>query len=369
MPFDVIIIGGGLHGCSAALHLALRKQRVLVIEKDAVGRHASGASAGGVRTLGRDMAEVPLSVAGMELWHRIETLVDDDCGFHADGQVKVAETAEELARLEARVSATRGMGFRHEEMIESRELYRLVPSLAGHCVGAIVVRDDGAADPYRTTLAFRRKAEQLGVVFREGETVTALERRAGLWRVTTDRETVEAPFVVNCAGAWAARIAAMVGDTVPLVTRCSMMIVTEKLPPFIDPVVGAEGRKLSFKQTAAGSVLIGGGHQGRPDLDNGSYVIDPANLARGAAAAVALFPQMAGVGVVRSWAGLEAQTPDSIPVIGLSAKASGVIHSFGYSGHGFQLGPIVGSAVADLVTQGTTNLPIKAFGVERFAGM
>jgi sarcosine oxidase subunit beta len=113
MPFDVIIIGGGLHGASAALHLALRRQRVLVLEKSMVGRHASGANAGGVRTLGRDLAEVPLAVAGMELWHGIASLVGDDCGFHAHGQLKVAESAAEMQALEARQASLQALGFQH----------------------------------------------------------------------------------------------------------------------------------------------------------------------------------------------------------------------------------------------------------------
>ena len=85
---DVVIVGGGLHGCSAALHLARRGVASMVIEKDHVGRHASGVNAGGVRRLGRDLAEVPLSAASIELWHGIEDLVDDGCGFHPTGQVK-----------------------------------------------------------------------------------------------------------------------------------------------------------------------------------------------------------------------------------------------------------------------------------------
>jgi sarcosine oxidase subunit beta len=77
---DAIVIGAGIHGCSTALHLALRGVKALVIEKDYAGRHASGVNAGGVRQLARHLAEVPLSVASMEIWERIRDIVDDDCG-------------------------------------------------------------------------------------------------------------------------------------------------------------------------------------------------------------------------------------------------------------------------------------------------
>ena len=120
---DVIVIGGGLHGCSAALHLARRGARVTVIEKDHVGRHASGVNAGGVRRLGRHLAEVPLAVAAMELWHRIGDLVDDDCGFESHDQVKVAENEAELSALRARVDELRRLGFTHEEL--KRDEFRL----------------------------------------------------------------------------------------------------------------------------------------------------------------------------------------------------------------------------------------------------
>ena len=94
---DVIVIGGGIHGCSTALHLALRGLKPSLIEKDYAGRHASGVNAGGVRQLARHLAEVPLSVASMEMWERIGDLVDDDCGFESHGQVLVAESEAELA--------------------------------------------------------------------------------------------------------------------------------------------------------------------------------------------------------------------------------------------------------------------------------
>lgn len=180
---NVIIVGGGLHGCSAALQLALRGARVTVVEKDQVGRHASGVNAGGVRRLARHPAEIPLAEAAMRIWHRIGDLVDDDCGFRVSGQIMVAESDAEFARLTDRAALVRGLGYAHEELINSDALFSLLPHLARHCRGGLISRDDGFADPAQTTRAFRRKAKSVGVEFREGCQVTSLRRDAGAWRV------------------------------------------------------------------------------------------------------------------------------------------------------------------------------------------
>lgn len=363
---DAIVVGGGLHGCSVALQLALRKRRVIVLERRHVGRHASGINAGGVRTLGRDLAEVPLSVLGMEFWHHIRDLVGDDCGFAPCGQVKVAESAAELVQLERRAASVRRLGFEHERVIDAAELRRRIPALAPHCVGAMVVDGDGAADPYRTTLAFGARARAAGVEIIEDEGVEGIEAGPNGWTVAGSRGRYRAPVVVNAAGAWAGRVASMVGDTFPLKTRASMMIVTERMPPFVVPVVGAVGRPLSFKQSPSGTVIIGGGQQGRADLDREQAWVNVANLSRSAQAVTVLFPVMREARIVRSWCGIEAETPDRLPIIDFSPSAPGIVHVFGFSGHGFQLGPICGIAVADLVTRGGTDLPIAGFAARRF---
>src|SRR5690606_32767442 len=125
---DVIVIGAGIHGCSTALHCAMRGLSVVLIEKDHAGRHASGVNAGGVRQLARHVAEIPLSNASMEIWHRIAELVDDDCGFTSDGQVMVAEDEADLEACRDRVADLNLRGFRHEEMIDAKELRALVPA-------------------------------------------------------------------------------------------------------------------------------------------------------------------------------------------------------------------------------------------------
>ncbi len=367
MTYDVIVVGAGLHGCSAALHLALRGRNVLVIEKNEAGRHASGVNAGGVRRLGRHPAEVPLSVESLEIWHRIEGLVENDCGFHSTGQVKIAETDRELAELEERAKMVRSLGFEHEEIIGRAELRQMCPAAAEHCVGGMVSRRDGFANPYRTTWSFRQKAAALGVTFREGVRVVGLDRRAGdLWEVGTTAGSFEAPVIVNAAGAWGDQLAAMLGDAVPLSPEAPMMMVTAPVAPFLNPVVGLQGRPLSFKQGTNGTVVIGGGHRGIADRDAETTTPVFEGLQKSARTVVEVFPNMREVPIVRCWMGIEAVMPDQIPVIGPSRHAPGAFHSFGFSGHGFQLGPIVGRITSELIVDGETPLAIEAFRVDRF---
>ena len=367
--FDAIVIGGGLHGLSAALQLARRDARVLLLERRHVGRHSSGINAGGVRRLGRDEREIALSQVSFEMWHRISELVGDECGFVPSAQVKVAESESELSKLEAREQRVRALGWTHEELLDREKLFALLPALSRHCVGALACFGDGAADPMRTVMAFRRAAEAAGVTIREGVAVQAIEPGApgGLITVATDAGRFAAPRVANCAGAWAIELARSLGEPIVCGVKASMMVVTERLPRFCEPTVGATGRSLSFKQTSSGSVVIGGGLQGRADAAAERSVVDFRNLAIGARTASDLFPIVRGARIVRTWSGIEARTPDEIPVIGESILVPGLFHSFGYSGHGFQLAPAAGLAVAELMLRGATNLPVAPFTPARFA--
>ena len=365
---DVIVIGGGIHGCSTALHLAMRGLRPLVVEKDYAGRHASGVNAGGVRQLARHLAEVPLSVASMELWERIDDLLGDDCAFESHGQVLVAENEAELDQFRARVTDLRLRGYTHEELIDRAELKRLVPAVSDACPGGIVSRRDGAADPFRTTQAFRRKAVALGATVLEGVSITGLQRRAGIWHLSSSAGPFEAPVVVNAAGAWADRIAASLGEPVPLEVMALMLMITNRVPRFIAPVVILRGRKLSFKQFANGTVLIGGGHLATPDQDRNETVLDWRKLAESARTVSELFSVMRGASIVRAWAGIEARTSDELPILGPSARHEGLYHQFGFSAHGFQLGPGAGAVMAELIVNGGSQTRVGELAIERFRG-
>lgn len=364
---DVVVIGGGLHGCSAAYHLARGGQKVIVLERSVVARHASTASAGGVRRLGRDPAEIPLAMASLEMWHGLRDMLGDNGEFRATGQVRVAENDAEMQQAEQRAAEIRALGYDHERVIDRAELRRLVPAVAGHCVGGLYTPGDGYAFPYKVTAAFRHKAEALGAVFEEGAGVSAVDRSGERWVLTTGRGVFRAPRVVNAAGAWGGEIARLFGDVVPIEPVALMMMVTARMPHFLDPTVGCFGRALSFKQSRSGTLVIGGGHRGRVDAATGLTELEFRHLALSARTVAAIFPLMQNVKLVRCWAGIEGFTPDDLPIIGPSPTAAGVFHSFGFCGHGFQLGPVVGSITARLILNGHSNLPIEAFRADRFA--
>jgi sarcosine oxidase, subunit beta len=143
--------------------------------------------------------------------------------------------------------------------------------------------------------------------------------------------------------------------------------VTAPMPHFVEPVVIGVERKLSFKQMPNNTVLIGGGHRGVPDLETDTSSVDFRKLVVSAATVALLFPVMRGAQIVRSWSGIESRMPDDIPVIGPSSTQDAAFHAFGFSGHGFQLGPVVGAILAELVDTGRSNLPIAPFSITRFA--
>lgn len=364
---DAIVIGGGIHGCSTALHLCRRGLVPVLIEKDHAGRHASGVNAGGVRQLARDLAEIPLSIRSMGIWEEIESLVGDHCGFESHGQVLVAETEAELEVCRARVSELRLHGYTHEELLDGPALRALVPAVAESCPGGIVSRRDGAADPARTVAAFRRAAQRAGTVLREGVAATELRREGGMWQVRVGAEMFEAPVVVNAAGAWGGQLAAQLGEAVPVETVAPMLMITSPVPHFIEPVVILRGRKLSFKQFADGRVLIGGGYLATALREQNETILDWRGLQSSAQTVCELFPAMREARVLRAWAGLEGKTGDGLPVFGPSARHPGLYHQFGFSLHGFQLGPGAGDVMAELIATGRSNTPIDGLGVGRFA--
>jgi sarcosine oxidase subunit beta len=367
---DVAIIGGGLIGLATAFEARQHGLSVRVIEAARCGRHASSASAGGVRSLNRHMAEIPLARASLGVWRGLAARLGHDVGFVPSGQMRLAEDADGMAALEARAQATADAGWTHERLITAQELRARLPACAPHVQGALVVEDDGFADPLATLHAYRRACRAAGGTITEGCPVTGIIR-AGTDALVLDtaQGEIRARHVVNCAGAWGGALAS--GDRVPMRTAALQMIVTAPVAHFVTPVVGAHGRKLSLKQTSAGAVVIGGAFEGH--LQDGADSraargdLDPARIGASLSNAVAVFPHLATARILRAWSGLEGMTADGLPVLGPSSRIAGLFHAFGFSAHGFALAPLVGRMVADHLNGDTNSADIAPFSVARFA--
>ncbi|MEX6674379.1 FAD-binding oxidoreductase [Pseudomonas sp. W2Oct36] len=362
----MLVIGGGIHGLSTALHLAQRGVEVTVLEADYCGRHASGVNAGGVRTLGRHEAEIPLALSSRELWHDLVQTLSDDGGFVPSGQLKLAETAAELYECRQRVEHLQRLGFTHEVLIDAQQVFEIIPTVARHVVGGIWVKDDGYAIPYKTVTSFRLAAEKLGVKVLETTPAQRIEQRGSGWQVTTPAGVFSAGHLVITAGAWARELAEQVGESVPAHPEGLMLMVTHRVAPFCAPVLGATGRSLSFKQFANGTVVIGGKLIGSVDFPARHGEVDLARLGISARTVTDLFPHLKHLGVNRVWAGVEAFTADDLPVIGASRKASNLSYSFGFCGSGFQMGPGTGKRLAQQILGEHSDISLEAFDIGRF---
>lgn len=369
---DVLIVGGGLQGCSIAMFLARAGWQVTVLEKGLAGRHASGVNAGGLRLVMRDAREYPLSLRAMEIWESLPEFVGSAAAEACEvrlgtSQIAVAMDAAELEWAKARARDMRRHGIHSEELIGPEELSRLLPGLARSALGGLISRRDGHANPANTARAFRDAAEAAGARILERCALRDLRPvPVGRWCAETDAGTLEAQRVVNCAGAWGAKVAALVGETLPIKVLALSMMVTTRVQPFVTPVVIGIDQPLSFKQSAVGSLVIGGGISGKPCLDQDTSFTVMDRMATSAAATIEAFPCLAGVPVLRTWTGLEGATPDGIPYIGPSAQHGQLWHVFGFCGHGFQLAPAVGEIIARSLIDGVVDPSLAPFAVDRF---
>ena len=362
---DVLIQGGGGAGCSAALHLARRGSRVVLLERGLVGGQASGVNYGGVRQQGRHEAELPIARRSREIWGRLKELVGTDAEFDITGHLKLARDAAEEAELIAylEVAKTHKLPLR---MIGRNALHEDYPWLGPKVLAGSLAPEDGSANPRLLVPALANAARAAGADIREHAEVVEHAHDGARFRLrTASDEAFEAPVLLNMAGFWGGSVAARFGEPVPIVPLSPNMVVTEPVRYFIEPNLGVVGGNVYLRQIPRGNVVIGGGH-GESDPAIAWARPLPEVTLEALRLAVELVPSLAGVNVIRSWSGIDGKMPDRIPVIGPSRTTPGLFHAFGFSGHGFQLGPGIGAIMTELVLDGRTDVPLDAFRVDRF---
>ncbi len=368
-----LIIGAGLQGCSIALFLAKAGWKVTLFDKNVAGRHASSVNAGGLRMLLRDWREYPLAQRAMWHWANLDQLVGAAAAKSCEVRLGVSQIALALdeAEMSWAISRAEDMARRNlgqEELLSRDAVRSLLPGVSGRALGGLISRADGHANPAAATRAFREACMAAGAQIVQNCQVQGLAPvGGGGWRVTTPTGNHEGGVLVNCGGAWGADVAAMAGQALPLRTVAPSMMVTARVQPFLGPVVIGIDRPLSFKQSAVGSLVIGGGILGKPcpERDTSFTVMD--RMTQSAAATLEAFPALAHAPVLRTWTGLEGATPDGIPFIGPGPGTPDLWHVFGFCGHGFHLSPAVGESVAHSLVSGSLHPMLAPFGCNRFA--
>jgi sarcosine oxidase, subunit beta len=363
---DVLIVGGGGAGCSTALHLAKRGARCILLERGQVGGQASGVNYGGVRQQGRHLAELPLARRSREIWAKLPELIGTTCEFEATGHLKLARNQAEEADLITYLDVAKSNEL-PLIMIGSNAIHKQYPWLGPDVVAGSLAPDDGAANPRLLSPALARAARDAGADIREFTPVGNLSHDGTQFIVTSGEHEFRARCLVNTAGYWGGAVAMAFGEQVPVSPLSPNMLVTEPLPYFITPNLGVVGGDVYLRQIRRGNVIFGGG-RGHSDPDVPSSRPSPEASYAVMAKALQLVPQLAGAQVIRSWTGIDGETPDDIPIVGPSRTTPGLFHAFGFSGHGFQLGPAIGAIMSELVLDGHTNVPLEPFRIDRFAG-
>jgi sarcosine oxidase, subunit beta len=353
---DVLVIGSGVMGSSIAYHLARKGLQVLVVERWQVATEpvASWASAGGVRRQGRHPAEAPLASEAIGRWPSLEQELEADLHYRQGGNLLLAESDHEAEELLTFVHRQQEHGFIDVRLLNRQEVHDLVPGLNAHVVAGSYSSLDGQADPARTTRAFARAAQRHGTVdWTETRALNLLQQDGhiiGARVARTAFEDIHAGHVVLAAGAWSDELAATIGLQLPIrMSAFQMLLSSPAAPNLLRPVLSALSRNLSLKQLPDGAFLLGGGWPGVVSSDRSSYTLLPSSIDGNRTTACELFPAVVQQPMVRAWCGLEAESIDEIPFVGVIPGWDGLTLALGFSGHGFALSPAVGRCVADQI--------------------
>ena len=229
---QAVVIGGGVVGASVLYHLAkIGWTDTLLIEKSELTSGSTWHAAGGMHTFNGEANISKLQKYTIDLYREIEALSEQSCGLHPNGGLMLAATQGELDSLKLICSRARYLGM-ETEMITLDEAVELNPLIdRKHFIGALWRADGGHCDPSGTTHAYVKAARKLGASVERFTRVLELKQRAdGSWDVVTDKGTVHAEHVVNCAGRWAREVGQLAGIELPVLAMEHHYLLTEDIP-------------------------------------------------------------------------------------------------------------------------------------------
>jgi len=366
--YDIVIIGGGIIGCSVAFELAKRGQKnVLVLEREYLTSGATGRCGAGIRQQWGSVINATLAVESTHIFENIEkyTGYDGSCGLNQGGYLLVAYTEKEWEQFHKNLEVQHSVGI-DSYAVDLDGIREIVPHINTEGMyGACFCAKDGHADPFHCTYAYAKGALRMGVEIETYTTVTGLETENGrIHKVRTDKGEIRANTVLNCTGGHAVVLAALVGDELPIMPERHQILITEPVAHIMDPMVMSFHRHFYVQQTPHGSVIMGIGDPSEPVSLN----IEPSwqFLEFCSFLVTQTLPVFRDLRVVRQWAGLYDMSPDRYPIINEAKEAGGFITVAGLSGHGFMIAPRLAILIANHLTGQKDDLDINMFSAERY---
>jgi sarcosine oxidase, subunit beta len=375
----IVIVGGGILGCSIAYHLARAGARdVLLIERDEMGAAPTSCSAGLVGQVRPSPQQTALVQETFRAIRELERELGEPVGFRPVGSLRVVATAGRERDMHAQLAIARAAGV-EAELIGKEQAQRLVPGLEARGARAIAwVPADGYVDPYQLTMAYARAARARGATIWTGTAVTAIEVRGRrVTGVDTARGRLDAGAVVVAAGAWAGPVAGMAGVALPVAPVRSHFWITAPHPMVApeQPVVRFPDLRTTYTRPEVGGLLIGCYEPESRAYD--AWALPPGFSMREVEREWDVFlhhvtglrpwfPFVEDAEMVGAMAGLTTYPPDGQWVLGRVPEVEGLVVATGCSGLGVTGSGGIGAALAELVLEGRTGLPLEPFRVDRF---
>lgn len=365
---EIVIIGGGVMGASAAYHLAQRgmKDIVLLEREEFFGQGSTGRCAGGVRYQFATEINIRLSLASLPMLERFRDELEQDINYRKCGYLFVLNNDKDIAAFKHNIELQHRLGVQTEWLSGDEVRKRLPQMKFEDALGGTCNQQDGLVDPNSVVMGYINKAAKLGVKAINRAEVTGITVRGDkVESVETSSGSIKTRMILNAAGPWSGQIAQMAGIHLPVSPIRRQMFTTTSLPevPNDFPFVIDFAQSLYFHREGNG-LLIGMSNQNeKPGFDQRvDELFELVNLE----AAIKRMPVIEKAGLASHWAGLYEVTPDAHPIYGIT-PVDGFFVCAGFSGHGFMHGPISGKLMAELILDGKfSSVDVSILDLNRF---
>jgi 4-methylaminobutanoate oxidase (formaldehyde-forming) len=377
----VVIIGGGIAGCSIAYHLTKAGWTdIALVDKGELTSGSTWHAAGLITQFHTSPSLMGMRMYSVNLYRQLQADGGEAVGWRQVGSLRVASSEDHLKALQRQVGQAKALGM-DVEVISPAEALRLFPYMSAESLyGGLYIPGDGYLDPSGVTFELARRAKQLGVAIYTGVRVTGigLSPRGGATRVVTDHGAINTEIIVNAAGMWAPRIGAMVGVNLPMTPLVHQHLATKPIPgyelPHETPVLRDPAHLVYMREEAHG-FLVGGFEtnpkacfaDGAPwEFTQQLFPPDWDLFGELMEGAIRRVPALAKAEVIKLVNGPEAITPDSRPLLGPVPGVRGFYVAAGLSHTGFGGGGAIGQIMAEWIVEGEPSQDTHEYNVRRF---